>query len=93
LLREGVDHRYGARHLKRSINRLLVLPLSNLVASGQVSTGDTVYVDVNDNGSHLEFSKQSSGAVISDSSVAQVAAAYPGFLGAAAQIQPARAII
>jgi ATP-dependent Clp protease ATP-binding subunit ClpB len=93
LLREGVDHRYGARHLKRSINRLLVLPLSNLLASGQVSAGDTVYVDVNDKGSHLEFSKQSGGAAFSDSSVAQVAAAYPGFLGAAAQIQPTMAII
>src|SRR6266436_8076145 len=32
LLREGIDYRYGARHLKRSIDRLL-LPLSNLVAT------------------------------------------------------------
>src|SRR5437773_476951 len=36
LLREGIDYRYGARHLKRSIERLLVLPISNLVATGQV---------------------------------------------------------
>ena len=27
LLREGIDYRYGARHLKRSIERLLVLPI------------------------------------------------------------------
>ena len=32
LLREGMDTRYGARHWKRSIERLLVMPMSNLVA-------------------------------------------------------------
>src|ERR1700752_1377149 len=59
LLREGVDYRYGARHLKRSINRLLVLPFSNLVATGQVCFGDSIYVDLNDSGSDVEFSKRS----------------------------------
>src|SRR5580698_5470268 len=32
LLVEGTDLRYGARHLKRAIERLLVQPLSNLMA-------------------------------------------------------------
>ena len=45
LLEEGVDQRYGARNLKRTIERSLVHPLSNLVASGQVSAGDCIYVD------------------------------------------------
>ena len=36
LLREGTDLKYGARHLKRAIDRRLVQPLSNLVAT---STG------------------------------------------------------
>ena len=58
LLREGIDYRYGARHLKRSIERLLVLPISNLVATGQVEVGDSVYVDLDDSGSDVAFSKR-----------------------------------
>src|SRR5579871_394168 len=45
LLREGVDRRYGARHLKRSVERHLVQPLASLVASGQVHQGDSIAVD------------------------------------------------
>ncbi|HWQ36803.1 MAG TPA: AAA family ATPase [Blastocatellia bacterium] len=44
LLTEGFDHRYGARHLKRAIERLLVFPLAGLMASGQVQTGAVVLV-------------------------------------------------
>ncbi len=44
LLQEGTDSRYGARHLKRAIERLLVQPLSNLMASGQIRRGDYVRV-------------------------------------------------
>jgi len=44
LLTEGTDSRYGARHLKRAIERLLVQPLSNLIASGQIRSGDRVRV-------------------------------------------------
>ncbi|MEP7271365.1 MAG: AAA family ATPase, partial [Acidobacteriota bacterium] len=40
LLDEGIDFKYGARHLKRAIERFLVYPLSNLVATGQVGMGD-----------------------------------------------------
>ena len=45
LLREGTDQRYGARHLKRAIERRLVQPLSNLIATAQVRGGDQVLVD------------------------------------------------
>src|SRR5213594_1400922 len=45
LLREGTDFKYGARHLKRAIDRELVDPLSNLIASEQVQGGDLVSVD------------------------------------------------
>ena len=38
--------RYGARHLKRAIERNLVFPLANLVATGQVKLGDFVRVDM-----------------------------------------------
>ena len=44
LLMEGTDLRYGARHLKRAIERLLVQPLSNLMASGQIHGGDCIRV-------------------------------------------------
>jgi len=67
LLREGVDSRYGARHLKRAIERLLVMPLSNLVASGQVSVGDSVYADVDHNGSDISFVRRSSPATMDNS--------------------------
>jgi ATP-dependent Clp protease ATP-binding subunit ClpB len=44
LLREGTDLKYGARHLKRAIDRDLVHPLSNLMATDQVRGGDLVRV-------------------------------------------------
>src|SRR6476469_1587189 len=46
LLKEGTDPRYGARHLKRAIERNLVFPLANLVATGQVKVGDFVRIDM-----------------------------------------------
>ena len=68
LLREGIDLKYGARHLKRAIERFLVYPLSNLVATEQVGLGDLVNVDLNDSTGKLVFSKRSGGALIQDSS-------------------------
>jgi ATP-dependent Clp protease ATP-binding subunit ClpB len=59
LLREGMDSRYGARHLKRSIERLLVMPMSNLVASGQICLGDSIDVDLDHNGSDISFARRS----------------------------------
>ena len=35
LLEEGTDPKYGARHLKRAIERHLVFPLANLVATNK----------------------------------------------------------
>jgi ATP-dependent Clp protease ATP-binding subunit ClpB len=45
LLAEGTDIRYGARHLKRAIDRLLVQPLASLIASAQVRGGDLLSID------------------------------------------------
>jgi hypothetical protein len=66
LLREGIDYKYGARHLKRAIERFLVYPLSNLVATGQIGLGDLVQVDLNKSAGKLTFSKRSGGALIQD---------------------------
>lgn len=45
LLREGTDQRYGARHLKRAVERHVVFPLANLLATGQVQAGDKLCID------------------------------------------------
>jgi ATP-dependent Clp protease ATP-binding subunit ClpB len=55
LLVEGTDFRYGARHLKRAIERLLVQPLSNLLATGQIRRGDRVRVSHAEDSSVLTF--------------------------------------
>jgi len=64
LLKEGIDYKYGARHLKRAVERFLVYPLSNLVATGQIGLGDLVHVDVDEVRNRLVFSKSSGGALI-----------------------------
>jgi len=66
LLSEGIDLKYGARHLKRSIERFLVYPLSNLVATQQVETGDYVMVDFNEETKMLTFTKQSGKMIVSE---------------------------
>lgn len=58
LLREGTDMKYGARHLKRAIERALVNPLSNLVASGQILRGDLIRVDFDSDSERLVFVKE-----------------------------------
>jgi ATP-dependent Clp protease ATP-binding subunit ClpA len=63
LLHEGTDPKYGARHLKRAIERHLVFPLANLVATGQVKLGDFVRVDMTAEGS-LTFVKEAEGAMV-----------------------------
>lgn len=66
LLSEGIDLKYGARHLKRSVERFLVYALSNLVATQQVETGDFVMVDYDSERDVLTFAKQSGKMIIAD---------------------------
>lgn len=81
LLQDGIDYRYGARHLKRAVERSMVLPLSNLVATGQVQFGDSVYVDV-DESCNAVFSKRSEGALIGGSpGVREEAEQFASLLG------------
>ena len=60
LLEEGTDAKYGARHLKRAIEKNLVFPLASLVATGQVKFGDFVQVDLSTEG-RLTFIKEAEG--------------------------------
>ncbi len=55
LLAEGTDSRYGARHLKRAIERLIVYPVSNLFASGQIQPGDSIRVSHREGSPTLMF--------------------------------------
>jgi ATP-dependent Clp protease ATP-binding subunit ClpB len=72
LLREGTDLKYGARHLKRAIERHLVFPISNLIATRQIGLGDIVKIDLNAAGTKLAFSKDRvlSGFPVPDPAVA-----------------------
>jgi ATP-dependent Clp protease ATP-binding subunit ClpB len=53
---EGYDPMYGARPLKRTIQRRVLDPLAMRVLEGEFREGDRVTVDVGDNG--LVFQKQ-----------------------------------
>jgi ATP-dependent Clp protease ATP-binding subunit ClpA len=64
LLDEGIDFKYGARHLKRAIERFLVYAISNLVATQQVETGDLVIIDYDSESGKLTFTKSEGGALV-----------------------------
>lgn len=61
LLEQGTDMKYGARHLKRAIERLLVQPISNLIATDQVRGGDWVRVDFDAETPALRFAREAEG--------------------------------
>jgi ATP-dependent Clp protease ATP-binding subunit ClpA len=58
LLTEGIDLRYGARPLKRAIERLLVQPLSNLMATDQIQRHDRIRITHSDKSPSLTFLRQ-----------------------------------
>jgi ATP-dependent Clp protease ATP-binding subunit ClpB len=64
LLQEGTDQRYGARHLKRAIERHVVYPLANLLATDQVSLGDLVRIDWDEVHKQLTFVREGEGALV-----------------------------
>ena len=83
LLLEGTDLKYGARHLKRAVDRHLVHPLSNLIATGQVRGGDLLRVDYSQCLNALTFFKDAEDmpayemARMVDTSIAPPAARSP----------------
>jgi len=66
LLDEGTDMKYGARHLKRAIERLLVQPMSNLIATDQVRGGDWIRVDFSSGDRKLMFAREAEGLPVQD---------------------------
>ncbi len=64
LLEEGTDQRYGARHLKRAIERHVVYPLANLLATEQVHLGDLVCIDRDKRRNQLSFAREGENLVL-----------------------------
>lgn len=58
LLQEGTDQRYGARHLKRAIERHVVYPMANLLATEQVHFGDMICIDRDSEELNLSFVRE-----------------------------------
>ena len=64
LLQEGTDIKYGARHLKRAIEKFFVYPLANLLATEQIWFGDRVVADWDQENLCMSFHREGQGAVI-----------------------------
>jgi ATP-dependent Clp protease ATP-binding subunit ClpA len=86
LLQTGTSAKYGARELKRTIERNVVLPLSNLVATRQINEGDVLLVDLAKDDSSLVFMKQHVQSVLPEAFPYR----FDGFAGATAAVRAAR---
>ena len=64
LLEEGTDQRYGARHLKRAIERHVVYPMANLLATDQVRLGDMICIDWHREDNSLSFVREGENVVM-----------------------------
>ncbi len=92
LLTEGTDLKYGARHLKRAIERLLVQPISNLIATDQVRGGDWIRVDFDSDGKQLCFAREAEGLPIQDMvRLVDTSVTFPAMTySTGASVEPAR---
>ena len=77
LLQEGTDQRYGARHLKRAIERHVVYPLANLLATEQVHLGDLVCIDWDNTQDRLTFIREGENLAMPVRRMEPVVAARP----------------
>jgi ATP-dependent Clp protease ATP-binding subunit ClpB len=73
LLQEGTDQRYGARHLKRAIERHIVYPLANLLATEQVHFGDLISIDWERGNEQLTFVREGENVPLPARKIEQVA--------------------
>ena len=70
LLQEGTDLNYGARPLKRAIERLIVQPMSNLIATSQIRRGDHLWITDGGSTTQLSFFNEVPGTQAWDAAVA-----------------------
>lgn len=91
LLSEGTDVKYGARHLKRAIERNLVQPMSNLIATEQVRGGDWIRVDFDAELNRMTFVKEAEGmAAYAMAEVADAPIPFPAPVQAAVAAETIR---
>jgi len=91
LLKEGTDTKYGARHLKRAIERLLVHPMSNLIATEQVRGGDWIRVDYDSTNENMSFLKEAEGLPIQEMArMVDTTVCMPAAAAAVAVSEPAK---
>ncbi|HXN47357.1 MAG TPA: AAA family ATPase, partial [Bryobacteraceae bacterium] len=62
LVRSGYDPTYGARPLKRAIQKEIETPLARLVLSGKVRDGQTIDVDIDPEHGNLKFAPRGAAA-------------------------------
>ena len=92
LLSEGTDMKYGARHLKRAIERNLVQPMSNLIATEQVTGGDWIRVDFDAELNRMIFLKEAEGMpAYAMAEVADAPIPFPAPAQASAAVESIRA--
>jgi ATP-dependent Clp protease ATP-binding subunit ClpB len=85
LLQEGTDQRYGARHLKRAIERHVVYPIARLLATAQVHEGDVLVIDRHPAGKALAFLRDPEKLAVDPSII--LAGRYAGHLAQEAVAQ------
>jgi ATP-dependent Clp protease ATP-binding subunit ClpB len=84
LLKEGTDIKYGARHLKRAIEKFIVSPLANLRVTEQVRFGDVLVIDWNGRASQLSFEREAE-----DAPAPTIAKSVRSVRGAGAEVRAA----
>ena len=87
LVREGTDPAFGARPLKRTIQRLVENPLARAIVSGEFRPGDRVTADADLGSGTLVFSSEGA-TVVTDAGTRRDARKTPAAASRAAQ--PAR---
>jgi ATP-dependent Clp protease ATP-binding subunit ClpA len=70
LLDEGTDARYGARHLRRAIEKNVVSMLANLLSSKQIVFGDLISINYEPSG--LTFTKEAEGVYTENEAVENI---------------------
>ena len=58
LLLNATEQHYDARRLKLAIERLIVYPLANLLATDRIEVGDMIRIDRDDNQPRLNFIRE-----------------------------------
>ena len=58
VLKEGYHQEFGARPLRRAIQRLIQDPLAMKILNGEIGEGDVVIVDADGDKAEMQFAKK-----------------------------------